>query len=150
MARRKSPKPPEITDASPALPKSPALGQVLKLTLRGKSKIAGLAVGTVLSLLLKYLPTLIQIAAWYFARNPASLEHFKALGSDVTKLDPEVQKAIEVWEKQEAKNAESEPAPPKATSGTTSESPSEPPQGVAGGLAHPEEFGTERDEARGG
>jgi hypothetical protein len=101
MARRKSPKPPEITDASPTLPKSQAIGQVLKLTLRGKSKIAGLAVGTVLSLLLKYLPTLIQIAAWYFARNPASLEHFKAMGSDVTKLDPEVQKAIEMWEKQQ-------------------------------------------------
>jgi hypothetical protein len=136
MARRKSPKPPAPTDAHPALPQSQAIGQVLKLSLRGKSKIAGLAVGTVLSLLLKYLPTLIQIAAWYFARNPASLEHFKALGSDVTNLDPDVQKAIAVYEKQEA-------APPKVTEATPAAS--EPSLSVRGSMAHPETFGTEQD-----
>jgi hypothetical protein len=145
MARRKSPKPPEITDASPALPKSQAIGQVLKLTLRGKSKIAGLAVGTVLSLLLKYLPTLIQIAAWYFARNPASLEHFKMLGSDVTKLDPEVQKAIEAYQKQEVKSAGAgSELQPSATGASTGAS--EGPPVVRGSMAHPEEFGREREQ----
>jgi hypothetical protein len=116
MARRKPPKPPTPTDAHPDLPGSKPISQVLGLALKGKT-MAGLAVGTLLSILFKLLPLILQAASWWVNLSPANAEQFRALGADPSQFDPRLQKAIAVWEKQEAK---AEPAT-KASESTESE-----------------------------
>jgi hypothetical protein len=140
MARRKSPKAPTPTDAHPALPQSQAIGQVLGLALKGKT-MAGLAVGTLLSILFKLLPVVLQVVSWWTGLSAANAEQFRALGADPSKMDPAVRKAIEAWQKQQQIPIPTpEPAPPKAATGASESSLS-----VRGSMAHPEEFGTERD-----
>jgi hypothetical protein len=110
MARRKSPKAPTPTDAHPDLPGSKPISQVLGLALKGKT-MAGLAVGTLLSILFKLLPLILQVASWWANLSPSNAEQFRALGADRSKFDPKLQKAIAVWQKQQQIPTPTPPTP---------------------------------------